>query len=600
MSRVKFSSILPNQLPEFVREEYPIFVKFLEYYYQYLDEQDVEITSIRDLDNTADKFVEHIKSEYNFIGTNTYVNDTVNQKELLQNIKSFYNTKGSEQSVKTLMRLMFNKEVEVLYPSEYILKASDGKWQQDTSIFINVTAGDPYITVGNKITLNGPSGEKIVVAVHRIENSSGNVYEFFLDKNFIGDIAVGYSVNFGALLGTVVNTTANSSLINAGSGFKLGQIFEIKSNTGTGTKIKITGVNSTGGITKYNVINFGTGYADSFYANLTPIATSDSTTTLSSPLTINRSGAGFGSLSVTVPGYSETTGFTEVGSLIDPNYWSNLYSDTGYSGTKLRAFYSEQLKATAGGNYATISFDLGAIARYPGAYIKNDGFLSDAMKIQDSYYYQAYSYVIRIDELLSSFRDIVKTYVHPAGMSLFSDYEVKNYISLKARVQSVISFLRRKFADEFTVSDSAPAFNTTKVLTESPTVTENAALYITTSFATETLSAPTETLFTLNTTKVFTESVGNADTITQIVLNKGIDDTATVLESGLNSGPAFNITLGTLSEGVAVSDVFDIQQNYSVTANDSAAATESGYLVLNPYGDMSYFNEQYANSRTTF
>ena len=69
MSRVKLSKVLPKQLPEFVREEYPLFIKFLEYYYQYLDEQEVDVKTVRDLDETADKFVQNIKNEINFIGS---------------------------------------------------------------------------------------------------------------------------------------------------------------------------------------------------------------------------------------------------------------------------------------------------------------------------------------------------------------------------------------------------------------------------------------------------------------------------------------------------------------------------------------------------
>ena len=51
---------------------------------------------------------------------------------------------------------------------------------------------------------------------------------------------------------------------------------------------------------------------------------------------------------------------------------------------------------------AILKVTLGPLAKYPGYYVNNDGFLNDAIYIQDSRYYQPYSYVIKIDEALES------------------------------------------------------------------------------------------------------------------------------------------------------------------------------------------------------
>jgi cupin superfamily acireductone dioxygenase involved in methionine salvage len=65
LDRVKISSLIPAQLPEFVRTEYQTFVAFIQAYYDYLDETGVvvDMDTIRDLDESVAEFVEHIKSE---------------------------------------------------------------------------------------------------------------------------------------------------------------------------------------------------------------------------------------------------------------------------------------------------------------------------------------------------------------------------------------------------------------------------------------------------------------------------------------------------------------------------------------------------------
>jgi len=59
-----------------------------------------------------------------------------------------------------------------------------------------------------------------------------------------------------------------------------------------------------------------------------------------------------------------------------------------------------------------------------GYWLDTQGFLSDVMKLQDSYYYQAFSYEVQIEQMLSTYEDIVKDLVHPVGYKLFGTYAV--------------------------------------------------------------------------------------------------------------------------------------------------------------------------------
>lgn len=54
-------------------------------------------------------------------------------------------------------------------------------------------------------------------------------------------------------------------------------------------------------------------------------------------------------------------------------------------------------------------------------YLDNKGFLSDTIKIQDSYFYQKYSYVIKSPHNISEWEDTFSKLVHPAGFIFFGE-----------------------------------------------------------------------------------------------------------------------------------------------------------------------------------
>jgi len=66
---------------------------------------------------------------------------------------------------------------------------------------------------------------------------------------------------------------------------------------------------------------------------------------------------------------------------------------------------------------------------FPGKYIDTKGFLSWNNKLQDNFYYQDFSYVIRINEVLSKYRQIIKDVLHPVGTKMFGEYTITSTIS---------------------------------------------------------------------------------------------------------------------------------------------------------------------------
>jgi len=66
------------------------------------------------------------------------------------------------------------------------------------------------------------------------------------------------------------------------------------------------------------------------------------------------------------------------------------------------------------------------VVTFPGRYTDTKGFLSWNNKLQDNHYYQEFSYVLRVGELLEKYSDIVKQVLHPAGTKRFNELVINS------------------------------------------------------------------------------------------------------------------------------------------------------------------------------
>lgn len=64
------------------------------------------------------------------------------------------------------------------------------------------------------------------------------------------------------------------------------------------------------------------------------------------------------------------------------------------------------------------------IINYPGSYIGTRGWLSWDKKLQDNYYYQEYSYVLKSSTPIDFYRKFVKDLLHPAGTKMFAEMQI--------------------------------------------------------------------------------------------------------------------------------------------------------------------------------
>lgn len=597
--RVQTSSLIPNQVPEFVRADYPTFVAFVEAYYEYLDNQGVDLKNLRDLDTTIDSFIQYFKKE---LAVNLPKEITVDERFLLQHIKDQYLAKGSAGSYKLLFKLLYDKNVQLTYPGKQMLRASDGKWQQDLSIFVKVTIGTPDVIDGKLVDVVKPNRtfkllidkrQYVEVEIERVVAISDDTFEFFIDRKYFGDIAVGDQIRYKEeFVGTIVSTTSTAKVTQVGTGFKAGQLFELKNGSGVRSILKVTRVSSIGAILSAEFIKYGIGYETDF--SVTINSTNDYYTN-TNDLLLTTVTISPGALAIT----DATRGFSEQGYINRVDYAYDgtapslsMYWDGTYAGAVAREFVTEASSGVVVTTEtpAVVKVNLGALAKYPGYYSANDGFLDDAVYIQDSRYYQVFSYVLRIDERLASYKTAVKTMVHPAGTALFGEFEVSNNFDISVELESLVKSLALSLRDTATLVDTADTtgllLQISKYLAEEQFINESLVKTVGKSLddsidtptdsmirdigksLTDSLDTPTESITAKDVGKALTDSISEpTDSITTKDIGKALSDSST---------PSDSITSKDMTK--------------YLEDTETMSGADDGYVAKNPYSEGGYFS----------
>ena len=157
MSDLKTSILVSQQVPEYVNDEYPLFVSFMEAYYEFLEtaqgtqknnvlELSKDLRYISDVDISINAFE---RSFFDMYASLIPRDVKVNKETLIKNVLPLYLARGNEKSFKLLFRLLFGDEVEVLLPKNNVLKASDGQWTIDNILKLETDIRSTYVANGS-------------------------------------------------------------------------------------------------------------------------------------------------------------------------------------------------------------------------------------------------------------------------------------------------------------------------------------------------------------------------------------------------------------------------------------------------------------------
>jgi hypothetical protein len=190
---LKTSLLVNRQVPEFVRDEYPKFVAFLEAYYEFLEQKQgtqindlttvaKNLRTIKDVDDSIDEFEQ---SFYNTYGALIPADVQANKALLFKHLVELYRSKGAEGSFKLLFQLVFGEDLEVILPKNNVLKPSASNWTIDNKLRINTDVFSLYTGNASKkiFTLAQQSGaDEISVSIDGV--SKQNLIDFYVNKEY--------------------------------------------------------------------------------------------------------------------------------------------------------------------------------------------------------------------------------------------------------------------------------------------------------------------------------------------------------------------------------------------------------------------------------
>ena len=264
----KISSQIDSQFPGFIREEGPQFVAFMRAYFEYMEQSGNAIAATRslrdykDIDRTVDSFLEYFRKEFMVSIPSSALAD---KKLLVKHIREFYRTRGSQESYRFLFRALYNQEIDFYYPGDDILRASDGRWVQETKLRVGEPLNINPELFGGRNIRGVESGAKAVVQRVSATISSGikifdmtvqNLAGSFIDGERVVD-ADGNYMTVSAQIGSLIDL----KIVDGGAYHNIGDQIEI---SGAGSTESAKGVvtstkNSGGGVTA-KLVRGGSGY----------------------------------------------------------------------------------------------------------------------------------------------------------------------------------------------------------------------------------------------------------------------------------------------------------------------------------------------------
>lgn len=376
--RSGLSKAIKQSIPQFILDEYPLMVEFLEAYYEWMDQQGNPLEFMQnapryfDVDTTTAEFLEHFKSNFLYgFPKNLYVHEDrrIDETALVKNIRQFYQIKGNEKSIQLLFKIITDSDILIEYPRELMFNISSANYVNYHKMcvlkdYANQSAGfDPTKVDG--LILNQYEGVVTVTASATMlaaydVSEAGREYTVFLVSNPTGRFTASSSSpvelvqNGQAFRFYLVDITTGASVVSGGAGYAVGEFLTFGTATGDRIRGFVSRTDAQGKIE-----------AVSLFSN--PVV------------------------------YRGSTGFAV----------SSPY-----------------------GTGAALSLNTGPVSSSVQSYLNDKNLLGGSSRIQDSFRYQQFSYVVKSRRSLEEYLDAVRRVIHPSGFILFNELH-NNIYSLR-------------------------------------------------------------------------------------------------------------------------------------------------------------------------
>lgn len=427
----KLPSNLHNLIPGYILEQYPNFVLFLRGYYEWMTSGDRPHAVLsKHLDRLSfkeslDEYTNALKNKY----LPSIPVDVIANKELL--IKwsaNFYRAKGSFHSYEFLFKILFESSVEMYLPKNEIFRLSDGKWINDESV-VFVTLGDGvaedaflYKKIKQVRQVYNDVYEYAYASVQRINIRSYGGYK--LTELYIsgvkGEFKPGYSIeNDTGDTAWLLPISATADVVTGGINFQGDDVL-------------------TGGLPPTYDMTY---VVDQQIAASGLLDTHVNTFFNTQDLVFKKNGQVFTPVAYDGQKIRSLFAVDDIVTVTFPTY-PGLISVSEVQGSSIKSvnildpiignFGTVNLHSSLNGvgSGADVQLTFGVVSPRTGYYINTDGWLSADRYLQDSRFYQEYSYVLRTEVDINRYQDVVERTIHPAGMKMFGIVSIADVLSM--------------------------------------------------------------------------------------------------------------------------------------------------------------------------
>jgi hypothetical protein len=277
----RLSTLVEEQLPDFIQSEYTTFVTFLKAYYEFLEQnnqaQEIlqDITKYADIDKTTNDLIAKFIQNYAY---DLPQSKLANNRFLVKRIREIYSKKGTEPAYRLLFNILYKESISFFYPYDIVLKASSGKWTTRYALRIQQTNYRQNVfDFENTEVIGKTSGAKAIVSkVIKVDLQGYEVYELVLDPtsisgNFLKDETIEATktillnrnvLDVPSLSARVYSVISKIDVVDGGLGYKKGHPLTITDSTGILAKAKVNSVNRFGSIVSLNIVESGVNYSN--------------------------------------------------------------------------------------------------------------------------------------------------------------------------------------------------------------------------------------------------------------------------------------------------------------------------------------------------
>jgi hypothetical protein len=260
------SPFIDQQFPDFYRSEGPNFVAFTKAYYEWLETSDNVLNRSRSLLEYAD--IDRTEAEFLKYFRRTYIDSipdsiAADKRLLIKHILDLYRSKGTKRAHELLFRLLFNEDIEVYIPGDFILRPSDGDWYKSEYI---ETTFHPNLDklAGRTITNSQQTTTAVVENVYKKIINGESVNVIFLSQ-IRGIFKYGEKILCSGLITIddapiVIGSLTAIPVENGGFGFEVGEILDVIGG-GTEGKARVASTRNETGKVVFKLLNGGSGYA---------------------------------------------------------------------------------------------------------------------------------------------------------------------------------------------------------------------------------------------------------------------------------------------------------------------------------------------------